>query len=182
MGRKAIRFGLSSKEVGTAIRYLRHYQADLDRKVILFVEKLANIGILVAENNAGHYGQYISFGKDVNSEKTGAKAIVYAINKQLIVSEWQLADGSIRRAEVSPILMSEFGSGLLANNPNASRFGMGQGTFPGQIHANDPDGWWWMTTDGEWHHSYGVSAEMPMAHACTEIIANVRRIAKEVFG
>ena len=182
MGQKGVTFGLSQLEVEAAIRQLRKYQSDFEKKVILFVEKLADVGIFTAQAHSGGFEEYIAFGKEVNSEKTGVKAIVYITNKQLLVSEWQLADGSIKRAEASPILLAEFGSGLLADNPDAGKFGMGQGTFPGQTHAFDEDGWWWMTTDGEWHHSYGVPAEMPMAFACAQIIVNVRKAAREVFG
>ena len=173
--------GLSQKEIKSAMKQLRMYQQETSEKIVRFAWRLADIGVSFAENNAGYFGKYITFGRTVTAEKTGATAIVYAINKQLIVREWKLADDTIKTAEISPILMAEFGSGAKANNPDAGKFGMGRGTFPGQTHAFEEE-WWWMTVDGEWKHSSSVSADMPMSQACSEMIANVRKIAKEVFG
>ena len=96
-----------------------------------------------------------------------------------IVSEWQTLEG-VKRATVSPVLMLEFGSGLQAENP-ANIPGVGTGTFPGQTHAENPGGWWYMDLDGVWHHSRGMAAKMPMYFAGKEIRAKIVSIAREVF-
>ena len=59
---------------------------------------------------------------------------------------------------------------------------MGVGTFPDQTHAFQDQGWYYMDVSGEWHHSYGVKATMPMYNADIEMILNLRKIAKEVFS
>ena len=60
--------------------------------------------------------------------------------------------------------MIEFGSGLRAQNPKNIP-GVGTGTFPGQTHASDPNGWWYMDLEGNWNHSYGITPQMPMYKA-----------------
>ena len=59
---------------------------------------------------------------------------------------------------------------------------MGTGTFPGQTHAEDPEGWWYQTLDGVWHHSKGIAPTMPMAKAQAEIYDQIASVAREVFG
>ena len=76
--------------------------------------------------------------------------------------------------------MAEFGSGWLSEVLfNVS--GVGQGTFPGQIHAFDEKGWYWTTEDGVKHHSIGEKPTHPMHNAMNEMIRDVEKIAVEVF-
>ena len=112
-------------------------------------------------------------------EQAGCRAVLYMEDISKIVSEWQTLEG-VKRATVSPVLMLEFGSGLQAENP-ANIPGVGTGTFPGQTHAENPGGWWYMDLDGVWHHSNGVSARMPMYFAGKEMRAKIVSIAREVF-
>ena len=44
--------------------------------------------------------------------------------------------------------------------------------------ANDME----MDEYGEWHHTYGVKATMPMYNADMEILMNINRVAREVFS
>lgn len=144
------------------------------------VRKLAESGILVAKQNVGNLGKYITFSIKTEQDTNGCKAIMLATNTGIIQSEWQTKDG-VKSADVSPLLMVEFGSGLRAENP-LNVPDVGTGTFPGQTHAEDPSGWWWMDMDGEWHHSYGMTPKMPMYKATMEMHTRVISIAREVFG
>jgi hypothetical protein len=126
------------------------------------------------------YGKYITFTKQLENIENGCKAIMIATNTGIITSEWRTKDG-VKTADISPLLMVEFGSGRRAKNPmNVPN--VGTGTFPGQTHATDPSGWWWMDLDGEWHHSYGVTPKMPMYEASKAMFSDAERIAMEVFG
>lgn len=180
MGKK-ITMHLSVKDIRRVQNELRQYQQELNRKCEVFCRRLAECGIEVAKQNVGGYGKYIAFSIKVSSDKNGCKALMVATNTGHIHSEWMTEDG-VKSADVSPLMMAEFGSGLKANNPNAERFGMGTGTFPGQTHATAPNGWYWMDLDGNWHHSFGITPTMPMYHASTEMILNIRKIAREVFS
>lgn len=160
---------------------LEAYKRRLLDKCAIFTERLADKGILVGEQNLGEYEKFIMFSVETNPQRYGAKTILYATNTGIIKSQWMTKDG-IKEADVSPILMAEFGSGLRANNAHASKFGMGTGTFPGQTHAEDPEGWWYQTLDGVWHHSKGVTPSMPMYKAQMEIYDQIASVALEVFG
>lgn len=183
MGTK-ISFNLSASSVRKAQKELLRYKKDLLAKCEKFVRVLANKGIIVAQQNTGEYGKYIVFSVEVQPEKDGVKALLIASNTGLIRSQWLTKEG-VQEADVSPILMAEFGAGLranLSNNPKAKELGMGTGTFPGQTHAEDPDGWWYMDLEGEWHHSYGLYPSMPMWNAANEMFNELHETAKEVFG
>ena len=125
------------------------------------------------------FGKYIRLTSEITPEQAGCRAVLYMEDTSKIVSEWQTLEG-VKRATVSPMLMLEFGSGLKAENP-ANIPGVGTGTFPGQTHAENPGGWWYMDLDGVWHHSNGVSARMPMYFAGKEMRAKIVSIAREVF-
>lgn len=126
------------------------------------------------------FGKYIRLASEITPEQAGCRAVLYMEDTSKIVSEWQTLEG-VKRATVSPMLMLEFGSGLKAKNP-ANIPGVGTGTFPGQTHAENPSGWWYMDLNGVWHHSSGVSAKMPMYFAGKEMRAKIVSIAREVFG
>lgn len=177
---KKITMTLSQSSIQNAIKEIRQYQSDLNRKCEEFCRRLAELGIKVAQENTGGYGKYITFSVEITDRTNGCKALMVATNTGIIHSEWRTQDG-VKSADVSPLLMCEFGSGLKAENPK-NIAGVGTGTFPGQTHASNPEGWWWMDLSGEWHHSYGVTPKMPMYHASIEMILNVRKIAKEIFG
>lgn len=125
------------------------------------------------------FGKYIRLASEITPEQAGCQAVLYMEDTGKIVSEWQTLEG-VKRATVSPMLMLEFGSGLKAENP-ANIPGVGTGTFPGQTHAENPGGWWYMDLDGVWHHSNGVSARMPMYFAGKEMRAKIVSIVREVF-
>ena len=115
-----------------------------------------------------------------NPYKDGCKVIMLASENGKIISSWKTKDG-IKTAEVSPLLMAEFGSGRGAENPMKVE-GVGQGTFPNQTHAFDMEGWYWIDLEGNLNHSYGITAKMPMYKARNIIIEKVTTIAKEVFS
>lgn len=171
---------LSQKSIQNAIKEIRDYQNDFHRKLEVFVSRLADSGIEVAQNNVGGFGKYIVFSKEVDPAETGCTVIIHAKETGKIISSWLTKEGK-KDAEVSPLLMAEFGSGFGAENPKNIP-GVGQGTFPDQKHAKDPEGWYWKDLDGKLHHSKGIEAKMPMYKASLEIIEQCERIAKEVFS
>lgn len=173
---------LSLSNVLAAQAMLKAYSDNLAEMCQKFVVSLANKGIDVASENLGGYGEYITFGVDVETYNCGARAIMYATNKSLIHVQWIGAGASYGEADISPLLMAEFGSGLKAQkNPRGPEFGMGTGTFPGQVHAEDPEGWWYMDLSGEWHHSYGIIPTMPMQNASEEMMRQIIATARECF-
>lgn len=177
---KKITFGLSQKEIENAIKELRQYQSDLNRKCEELCSRLTQEGIRIAQSHIGSsgFGKYIHLGSEITPQQAGCKAILYMEDTTKIKSEWQTLEG-VKSADVSPMLMLEFGSGLKAENPkNIS--GVGTGTFPGGKHGNEP-GWYYMDLEDNWHYSTGVSPKMPMYNTANELRTKVVTIAREVF-
>lgn len=175
---KKISFGLSVSEINSAIKELHQYKSDLNRKCEEFCRRLCEIGVEEAQARISQspLGKTITVSTEISPEKTGCKAILCA------VGETKQTDGY---EPVNTLLLVEFGAGIKYNstaNPKADEFGMGVGTFPGQTHAFNPNGWYYVGEDGEWHHSYGVKATMPMYGAGFEMRGKIAEIAKEIFG
>lgn len=165
-------------EVDAAIMQLRQYQSDLNRKCEEFCRQLCEIGAQEAKSRISQspLGKTITVSAEISPEKTGCRAILFA------VGETTQAEGY---EPVNTLLLVEFGAGIKYNataNPKADEFGMGVGTYPGQTHAFDPGGWYYMGEDGEWYHSYGVKATMPMYGASVEMREKIMKIAREVFA
>lgn len=171
---------LSRKSIENAIKAIDNYEKELTDKCEEVCRELAEIGINTAKGNTGNYGKYIAFTTKTEPSVSGCVAIaMVASNTGIIKSEWLTKDG-VKSADVSPLLMCEFGSGLRAQNPNNIP-GVGTGTFPGQTHAEDPGGWYYMDLDGVWHHSSGVTPSMPMYNAWKEMFSNAESIVRKVF-
>lgn len=176
---KTISFGLSVSEIDRAIKELREYQNNLDKKCEQLCFELCKAGMPIARSYIGEsgFGRYIRLSSEITPETAGCKAILIMEDSQKIVSKWQNLDG-IQRKEISPALMLEFGAGLPAQNP-ANIPGVGTGTYG--THGNKP-GWWYMDLEGKWHYATGVSPKMPMYNAGKKLRDKVVEIAREVFG
>lgn len=179
MAKRVFQSDLSVQGINNLINQLEDYQNELQKKCEEYVRMLADSGIDVAQQNTGNYGKYITFTVQTNPEKDGCKAVMLATNTGIIKSEWQTKDG-VKTADVSPLLVIEFGSGLKAENPKNIP-GVGTGTFPGGTHGNEP-GWWYMDLDGVWHYATGVSPKQPMYKASLIIREKAISKAREVFG
>lgn len=82
-----------------------------------------------------------------------------------------------READISPLLMSEFGAGWYALHGH-------RGTFPGQTHAFESE-WFWYDANGHKHSSeedYHMVATQPMYKAFVEMMLKVEEVAIEVFS
>lgn len=173
---KTIKMRLCESDIQKAIKEVDMYWKTLETKTKVFCGKLADLGFEVAKANISQspIGAHIKLNLRYKQLQTKIKAIL-------------VATGDICNTDygqVSMLAMIEFGSGIHFNptdNPKAREFGMGIGTFPNQTHAFDTNGWYYMDDSGEWHHSYGIKATMPMYSASHEMIKNIRSIAREVF-
>lgn len=184
MSRK-ITFGLSVSSVRQAQKQLADYKNSLQRRCREFVKRLSEQGIDVAKVNLhSEYKSFIAFTTELDPIEDGYRALMIATNTGLVRRQWRTNNNAtgIETADVSPLMMSEFGSGAKADNARGAQFGMGTGTFPGQKHANDPGGWYWQDLNYEWHQSDGEEPTMPMYHAYDAMLNAIVRTAKEVFG
>lgn len=178
MAKKILKADLSVQEIRKLQDELKKYQNELIKKCKLLATELAEIGVKVAEAKISEspLGKYVSIHTDITEEQAGCKAIL-------------IATGEVKESEgyepFNTLLAIEFGAGIHYNptpNPNADKFGLGVGTFPGQIHAFE-DGWYyWDDKAQEWRYTHGVKATMPMYSADMAIIKDVVKTAKEVFS
>ena len=172
--------------IDKAIKALEEYKQELTMKMETFVRKLLDVGIKAGIANSGQYAGMILFEKEVVAGSDDIEGVLIATDGDKIIREWKYK-GGIKRAVVSPMLMAEFGSGFLAFTQNTRDYldkdlGVGQGTFPNQIHAFDKEGWFWETPDGKKHHSYGEAPVYPIHSAVLAMTFEINRIAKEVFN
>lgn len=177
MAKKPLKADLSISSIRNLQKELEKYRDSLTYKCRLLAEELAKTGIKVAQAKIDEstLGKYVTIKTDITEEKAGCKAIL-------------VATGEVKESEgyapFNTLLAIEFGAGIHYNktpNPNADKFGLGVGTFPGQIHAFE-DGWhYWDHKEQKWRYTHGVKATMPMYNASMEIQQNIVKIAKDVF-
>lgn len=166
---KKISFGLSVSEVNKAIQEVEAYKKELNNKVQVFARRLSELGLTTAKAIiSNHVDTSATIGSlRIETDSTGQ------ITRMRVV------------VESEAILFLEFGAGITYNqgneNPKAGELGYGVGTYPDQTHAYDPNGWWYQDENGEWKHSYGTKAVMPMYNASQVMMTQAVKIAKEVF-
>jgi len=168
---------LNQKSLNHAIGELKKYKDSLQTKNEIFLKRLIDAGIRVAERNVGKYTGYVSFEKEVSSKGNVGIGILRGKDTKPFVSWWYY-NGTKKEVDVSGILMSEFGSGWLAE-VLFDVTGVGQGTFPGQTHATDFQ-WFWRDDKGL-HVSRGELPTHPMYKAMMEMYKEIYVIAREVF-
>lgn len=171
-----IEFSLSQKSIQEAINQVENYRKSLQYKCELFTEALANIGRVTATTftDMSPLGKTVRLTVDSTPERMGCKAVLVAVGKQ-ITNDYGTVD---------TLLLIEFGAGIHFNhvpNPKADDFGLGVGTFPNQKNAWREEGWSYLDNEGNWHHSFGVKAMMPMYEASLVMRANIVAIAKKIF-
>lgn len=178
---KELTASLSVKSLKQLQKDLKEYKKEIERKNKAFVVKLLREGIKVARANTGAYAGYIVFTQESTQSGSKSEGSIVATNGKTMIRTWKQKDGTMKVAEVSPILMAEFGSGWLAD-VRSDVAGVGQGTFPDQTHAADPYGWWWKDEDDIWHHSIGEVPNYPMYYAAVSMQERIEQIAREVFN
>lgn len=164
MGKTTISFNLSENSVRNAIRELEQYQRDFNYKIGLVVRSLTEIGFKEVRSRLP------------SSQNVSEFPVTWNDNVKIMEI---MASGEL-------VLFFEFGAGIYYNetldNPLGTKYGMGVGTYPNQTHAFDENGWYYQDDGGEWHHSYGVQATMPLYKAQRKMkemaSAEIRKVFK----
>lgn len=177
MAKKVFKSDLSISGLNNLKRQLLQYKDELPTKCEKLVSRLLQSGVAVSQSKIGEspLGKYVTVTTNISADKIGCNGIL-------------LAKGTVKEQEgyapFSILIAIEFGAGIHFNptpNPNADKFGLGVGTFPGQVHAFEDMWFYWDEKSQEWKPTHGVKATMPMYSADMEIIKDVVKIAKEVF-
>ena len=168
---KKISISLSQKSIQNAINEIRKYQRELISKNEVFVRRLAELGIPIIDQNIA-----AAHGDSDKNHNTYIK-----VNSFGSYSEAKLV------VEGSDLLFVEFGSGIHYNgssgtstHPKGEDFGYTIGSYGKGQGKNDF--WFYYADTGEAVMSHGTESTMPVYRASQEIIQNIRRIAREVFG
>lgn len=153
-----------------AIKELDQYEQSLYSKSALFVSRLAELGVPIIHSRIG-----ASHGDSNPNHNT-----YITVNSFESYSEAKLV------LEGRDILFFEFGAGVHYNtaagtspHPKGAEMGYTIGSYGKGQGKND--GWFYRDDNGDRQYSHGTEATMPMYKASLEIIANIRRIAREVF-
>lgn len=189
MAKTEINITLNTKSITDAIQNIEQHRVELLAKFDLFMKRLGAYGIDYAQVVCGDYEPYILFSSvvTVNGNLINLELILKA--KYMVKEYWLQADGSVKSADVNPVLMEEFGSGWRASTLHASESNTkagvtvgGQGTFPNQTHAFNERGWKYVDLNGDWHWTVGYQGSMPLLHAIEEMYQRVKQVEIEVFG
>ena len=153
------------KSIDTAIAQVKQYKKDFEVKLEEFTRRLAEIGVAVAE--AGY-----------------ATGVDYYESSGITVSLQKNGDGYSVLAEGEVVGFVEFGTGI--RNREWDNTGMeytppAHGTY-GKGQGKNPWGWWFYPHEGAAaQHTYGEPPVEAMRLARDEMIANVARLAREVW-
>lgn len=184
-----IKIKLTQESIEQAIKELERYKASLPSKLDLFMRRLSDSGIQVAEtftqvqlDDMGSMGYLVEFTCEIEHGKDTTIGYFVGKDKAKYISQWVVKDPDtgkevVKSAEVSPILFYEFGAGQYAIDGH-------RGTFPSEtasVNANKEGGWWYKDLDGEWYHSVGTQPTQPMYKAWEEMKRRIKKIGKEVF-
>lgn len=171
MAKRIIKGNLSTSSIQNMIKQVEQYRDSIVSKNELFVRRLAEIGIPVIDQRI-----LAAQGDSDKSHNTYIRLNSFGSYSQAVLV-----------AEGKDLLFIEFGAGIHYNgaagsspHPKGQEYGYTIGSYGKGKGAND---FWFYTADtGESVMSHGTEATMPVYSASVEIIQNIRRIAKEVFG
>ncbi len=158
-----VKLNWNAEGIDEAIVRLLNLRLDLKQKADEICNRLASIGAVQAS---------LGYARAFYSGDGGYDISVEPINNGYAVK----ADGEI-------VLFLEFGAGVTMGygHPQADEFGMGPGTYPGQTHAFDPNGWWFTGSGGS-EHTFGNPPTMAMYNASKDIQKEVERVCREVLS
>lgn len=162
---KRIVIKLSEQSINQALKDLKAYKQDLNRKVQQLIDLMCQYGEDYAINLVGH----VDTGATVNS-----------------IHGYRSGDRGVIVAGGNAVWL-EFGTGTRRNgpvggspHPKGTELGMTIGEY-GLGHGADPNGWWYF--DGEAvKHTYGVKANMFMWQTARELERVAPELARGLFA
>ena len=180
MSRRIFKSNLSVDGITNLISQLQGYEDEIMVKAEMMVRLLADFGIRAAEYSVyDDYRPHIDFVYEPLSRDVDmVEGQLVGRDNSVIHRVWYTRLGAVSgEADVSPILMSEFGAGPYALNGH-------RGTFPNQRNAFKSE-WFWYDVSGKRHSSeedYHMIATQPMYHAFVEMMQKADHVARQVFG
>lgn len=162
---KKISFGLSVREVQAAIKELKAYQDDLNRKCELLAQRLAEEGVIIAKVKIMQFPAVYT-GELLNSIQSEPEAMISN------GSQWIIYTG----CEWAPFV--EFGTGIIgSDNPHPDT---GLANWKYDVNEHGESGWHYYK-GGEWHWTKGMPSRPFMYETGRDLREIVPKIAKEIF-
>ena len=158
---------LSTKGINDLQKWLESNKKWIERKTSELVDRLADRGVHLAQI----YFSTATYDGDndvkVTVERRGENAAAV------------IATGKAT-------LFIEFGAGyMMGQSAYASEYGYGAGTYPGQTHAFDPEGWYLpknvQAITGK-EKSFGNPPAAPMYVTVKDLEMELEKLAREVFA
>jgi hypothetical protein len=146
--------------VNEALKQIRRYKRDFEKKEREFIRRVAELGVSVAQ--------------------TGFSQAVYDGDKDVTVALIKTDSGYSIVASGETVGFIEFGTGIRNrewNNVGMSYTPPRHGTY-GKGRGANPKGWYYAPG----HHTYGHVPAEAMRNARDEMVVKVIQIAREVFG
>ena len=169
---KVIKMRLSVKSIDDAISKIQDYKQELRHKTSIFVQKLAEEGLVVIEDKR------TSFRGDADGNDVRTYVTVHDFGDRVVATLVMAG---------KDVAFIEFGAGVHYNtpagtspNPKGQELGMTIGSYGKGQGANDS----WVYYDEErarFRTSHGTQAVMPMYSASESVKKKFYSIAKEVF-
>lgn len=170
---REISISLSVDSINDAIHELNEYKDEIEYKTVLFIQKMADIGLnIISERIANIEGD--SDTEDLNP----------FVEFTSTISGTEVATLVLHGKDVAFI---EFGAGVHFNTAagsSPSAFGQELGYTIGSYGLGHGKNDYWFYTDGNGDSimSYGTKAALPLTEADKAIKDNFMQVAKEVFG
>lgn len=174
MGKKIIRFGLSTSEIDRAIKELEQYKRDIIQKTELLRKRVAErIASLASSGFAG------AIVDDLTEDSGGVR------HAEVDVSVDERDNVSIIIAKGEDAVWVEFGAGVYHNgsagsspHPKGAELGFTIGEYGKGMGKRET---WGYYEDGELRLTHGTPAAMPMYNAMKNVCQEIDAIAREVF-
>lgn len=166
---KKIKVNLSPASVDKAIKELEAYEEHVKERCTAFGQALKQFGLTKLKIQIL---PHIDSGETLGSITAIDESTTDTVRFRLCVTS-------------EAILFLEFGAGIKYSSdphPQAGDFGYGAGTYPGEGHWDDPNGWWYQDDDEKWHHTYGQPASKPVYITAQQMREQIVTLAKQVFA
>ncbi len=165
---KKISFGLSVSEINNAVKELRQYQAEVNRKCQFLAQRLAEHGVFLAQLKIAEYDA-IYTAELLNSIKYERGAVIQSGASWIIYTDCPHA------------AWVEFGTGIVGSqNPHPDTSLV---NWRYDVNSHGEAGWFYFNSiDGKWHWTKGMQSRPFMFETGQELHKLVSKIAKEVFG
>ena len=175
MSKKVIKFGLNTSDIDRAIREVKQYKVDFQKKVDTYRKRIANEIAVQAS---------LTFGSStINDVVSGGDPRVPDV--QVYVSERGAI--AVVVAEGEDAVWCEFGAGVYHNggvgtspHPKGSELGFTIGSY--DKGRGKQQAWGYYDENENLVITRGTPATMPMYNAAQEVMRKAVEIAREVFG